>query len=615
MKKRILPILLIVCIIFNIFVIAACGDNNTPPGSKATVMDIAVEDPQTEYTVGDTWDISGGVLTLIMTDDTKQTIPFTHEGVEVTTPDLTTAGNKTVTVRYDGFETSYQITVTAAMFKVTFNYNYTGAPSVEVVSVESNGTVAVKNAVRDGFRFDGWFTAAEGGKKFDSSARITADIQLYAHWTELFEVKFDLNYEDAPEATVVNVALGEKVTASQAPATDGNAGYIFNGWYTAAEGGTQFDFESAITADLVLYAQWNEIGSQKVYTVTFDYNYPGAPAATNVQVIEGNTVAKPADPVRYGSEFEGWYTDKEGDALYDFGTAVNEDRTLYAHWSVEFYVVEYKYVLDGEEISYTSKEVTPNTYLDATAVGMPVVTGYVFAEGRWYTDKECEQLFDFNNTRINQNYVFYAKPLTRYTFEAEYTYIDPEKQGVGQSNGANGISQIGRDNGTANASNGFWMSSLFLNGAFVEFVIESDRDVDDAILILRLSAEWNDTYLAPESTTVDGQNYDSFEIMSGKAVLDENGDPVTGNYGCVQYTDAIVYVYEPIAMEGAVKFEDSDRDKRPFDDHYITGKLTLHKGLNVIRLVVTNNHYLDGTMAAAAPMVDCMYIQTEAKLT
>lgn len=251
----------------------------------------------------------------------------------------------------------------------------------------------------------------------------------------------------------------------------------------------------------------------------------------------------------------------------------------------------------------------------AGAVPMPVVQGYVFAEERWYTDKDCTTLFDFNNTRINQNYVLYAKPLTEYKFEAEHTYIHQEKPGVGQSNGANGLSQIGKDNGTANASGGYWMSSLFLNGAFVEFVIESDRDVEDAVLVLRLSAEWQDTYLAPKTEEIDGTQYDGFEIMSGKAVIGEDGEPVEGDYGCVEYTDEIFYDYDPIALEGAVAFGDSDKDKMPFDNFYITGEFTLHKGINVIRLVVANNHYIDGTMSAAAPMIDCMYIQTEAELS
>ena len=41
--------------------------------------------------------------------------------------------------------------------------------------------------VRDGFNFDGWFTAADGGTQVTDTdtVDITSDTTLYAHWTEI----------------------------------------------------------------------------------------------------------------------------------------------------------------------------------------------------------------------------------------------------------------------------------------------------------------------------------------------------------------------------------------------------------------------------------------------
>ena len=64
------------------------------------------------------------------------------------------------------------------------------------------------------------------------------------------------------------------------------------------------------------------------YTVTFDYGYEGAEAAT-VKVLEGQKVAKPAGPVRDGYTFTGWMLDGKA---YDFDAEVTGDITLTAAW-------------------------------------------------------------------------------------------------------------------------------------------------------------------------------------------------------------------------------------------------------------------------------------------
>ncbi|MDR3238755.1 MAG: InlB B-repeat-containing protein [Clostridiales bacterium] len=73
-------------------------------------------------------------------------------------------------------------------------------------------------------------------------------------------------------------------------------------------------------------------------TVTFDENYSGGPTS-NVDVRTGALVPKPADPVRTGYLFRGWYANQKcnGTAWYnasnsDNGSAVTHNITLYAKW-------------------------------------------------------------------------------------------------------------------------------------------------------------------------------------------------------------------------------------------------------------------------------------------
>ena len=612
--KNMIFAVLILALTAGIF--AGCGPKNVT--TTPTVMDIEVETaPKTEYTVGETLDIKNGVLKLFYTDDTTGTLAFDAEGVTIGAPDMSTAGKKTVSVEYDGFATSYQITVKERNYKVTFDFNCSDEYDPIVKSAESGETVdRPETPTREGFRFDGWFTKAQDGELFDFTDPVTSDLILFAGWTQLFKVTFDLNYQTAPNPSIVEVADGSAVLQTSAPSTTGNTGFLFRGWHTHPLDAAPYDFGSAVTEPLTLYAHWAAVGeNDKVFDVTFDYNYENAPASVVRQVLDGETAEEPSPaPGRYGYIFSGWHTHAENDSPYSFSSGVTGSITLYAHWTVDFYVIDYKYVLAGKEYEYNKKEVSPNTFVASDAVRMPVVSGYYFTNGCWYTDSAYTELFDFDNTRIKRNYTLYAKPLKVNKFEAEHSYIDDQKAGQGFSNNLTGIQMIDRDNGSAGASNGYWVGNMFYNGAFLEFVVESDKTVTDAVLGFRLSAEWRDMYLAPETKTVNGREYYGYVVTSAKAVLDDNDRPLKDTLGYVVYENAIAYDYEPIALEGAIDFGSSD-DKRPFSDHLITTSLKLYEGVNVIRLTVNNTKSWDGTMDAAAPMVDCIYINTDAAIT
>ena len=71
---------------------------------------------------------------------------------------------------------------------------------------------------------------------------------------DTYTVTFVLNYKGADADKNVFVQKGKTISAPTAPSRDG---YSFNGWYTAATGGDKFNFTTAITADVTLYAHWS----------------------------------------------------------------------------------------------------------------------------------------------------------------------------------------------------------------------------------------------------------------------------------------------------------------------------------------------------------------------
>ena len=75
-----------------------------------------------------------------------------------------------------------QVRFDAPSFTVAFDTN--GGSGNTVVSVVSGKTVTAPAApTREGYTFAGWYTAKNGGSKYDFSKPVTGNLTLYARWT------------------------------------------------------------------------------------------------------------------------------------------------------------------------------------------------------------------------------------------------------------------------------------------------------------------------------------------------------------------------------------------------------------------------------------------------
>ena len=87
-----------------------------------------------------------------------------------------------------------------------------------------------------------------------------------------------------------------------------------------------------MTADLTLYAGWEEIPEPETVTVTFNTN--GGSKIEAVTVEKGEKVTAPPAPTNGDFDFDGWYIDPACTEPYDFNTVVTENITLYAGWKM-----------------------------------------------------------------------------------------------------------------------------------------------------------------------------------------------------------------------------------------------------------------------------------------
>ena len=265
------------------------------------------------------------------------------------------------------------------------------------VNFDSNGGSAVASqSVRYGFKasqpasptrtghtFQGWYTAQDGGTRYDFNRTVTGDITLYAHWAvNSYTLAFDGNGGKSSESSRTVTYGGQYGGLPTATRT----GYTFQGWYTARDDGAKVSPSTTMgAADTTVYAHW----TIRSYTVAFDAN--GGSAVASQTVKYGAKATQPANPTRTGYTFQGWYTAKDGGARYDFNQTVTGNVTLYAHWTANTYTVSFDAnggsSVAAQKVKYGSR---------ATKPADPTRTGYTF-QG-WYTAKDGGARYDFNQT-------------------------------------------------------------------------------------------------------------------------------------------------------------------------------------------------------------------------
>ena len=106
-----------------------------------------------------------------------------------------------------------------------------------------------------GYQFEGWYTQKNGGELFDFNQKITKDVTVYAHWSEV-KPDHTVYFDCGSQAKGFSVVVQYEKTVKK-PTDPEAEGYRFEGWYTQENGGVPFDFNQKITKDVTVYAHWS----------------------------------------------------------------------------------------------------------------------------------------------------------------------------------------------------------------------------------------------------------------------------------------------------------------------------------------------------------------------
>ena len=167
--------------------------------------------------------------------------------------------------------------------------------------------------------------------------------------------------------------------------------------------------------------------------------------------------------------------------------------------------------------------------------------------------------------------------LQTYTLEAEYVNLE-NKQGAGISSDQGGVEMIygqgTEEEKTKGWSNGYYVGYTYSPYLTLDFEFESSKAAS-AVIILRLGSELGAISLDPTSFSVK-LNETEIEYQS-------------------------MYI------------ETSKMDAMKFYDKTVAVDARLKEGKNVITLEILPNNFKNG--ATGGPMIDCVKLETEAKIT
>ena len=207
---------------------------------------------------------------------------------------------------------------------VTFDMKEHGTAPDEQTIMHEDKAIKPTDPSEEGYRFDGWYKEESCVNAWDFETDVvTEDTTLYAGWTKLIAVTFDMG----GHGSQIDAQYLEKDSKATRPDDPSETGYRFDGWYKEESCVNAWDFDiDAVAKDTTLYAGWT-----KLIAVTFDMGGHGTQIDT-LYLENGSKASRPKDPAEAGYLFCGWYEDSSFEDEFDFDSSIAEDTTVYASW-------------------------------------------------------------------------------------------------------------------------------------------------------------------------------------------------------------------------------------------------------------------------------------------
>ncbi len=282
---------------------------------------------------------------------------------------------------YENVTANISVTAKYKINQYTISFNSQGGSGITPQTGDWGSQInAPSQPQKQAYIFDGWFkdsgcstgqewkfTGTGVGSMAIPPDTISGDQTLYAKWaTNKYRVEF-IDYNGS--AILVNGETYQEISeGSGAQAPDTPSDKIIDGQTkTFKRWSVSFNSISSNTTVKALYMD-------VVRTITFDWNYEGAPSSVSVEVDDGSTANAPVSYDRTGYTFGGWFQNADGSGdEFDTEKLFTQDEAYYAKWVKNKYSVKFidyaGRTLKNELVEYGN---------DATAPEVPAREGYSF---------------------------------------------------------------------------------------------------------------------------------------------------------------------------------------------------------------------------------------------
>lgn len=154
----------------------------------------------------------------------------------------------------------------AVTYTVTFDLDggtRTGGGAL-IQTINYGGSATVPTCTRTGYVFNGWS---------GTYTNVTSDRTIIAQWTQVYTITF--NSSGGSSVPSLTATEGEEIYAPTPPT---KSGYTFDGWWSAASGGSQQTFPFTVTGNKTLYAHWIDNKTNNFISVNYGAARPRAEA-------------------------------------------------------------------------------------------------------------------------------------------------------------------------------------------------------------------------------------------------------------------------------------------------------------------------------------------------
>ncbi|NCA68113.1 MAG: hypothetical protein EOM87_08640, partial [Clostridia bacterium] len=269
-------------------------------------------------------------------DSTVVNLDFNASYMTITGFSTANTGNYSLSIRYvdnksrnKSLSLSYQIIEQITEHQVTYDYNYIGVATVDVMTV--NGLAPTRpTPTRNGFTFLGWYTKSGeiySNNPWNFQDRVQQEMTLYARWSK---INYTITYVGVANESLNKTHFAQyDIESAFSLYEESREGYVFGG-FDKGGGVIVNSITLGSIGNLTLTAVWTPIQ----YNIVYNLNSGTAPNPNNPSTYNIEDSFTFSAPTRTGYNFTGWKNNADQQTINGISAGRIGALSVTAQWSI-----------------------------------------------------------------------------------------------------------------------------------------------------------------------------------------------------------------------------------------------------------------------------------------